>query len=142
MILCDTGPLVAAAVQRDPDHHACVELLTGLRLAERRLLVPATVVAEIGYMLQRFGSSRLEAAFLRDLGYGDFDPVDLTAEDYARMAELVAQYADMRLGTTDASVIALAERLNVTEIATLDRRHFTAVRPRHVDALTLLPEKL
>jgi uncharacterized protein len=37
-------------------------------------------------------------------------------------------------------VIALAERLNITEVATLDLRHFTIVRPHHVSALTLLPE--
>lgn len=48
MIVCDTGPLVAAALSNDDDHHACVELLTGLRLAERQVLVPATVVAEVG----------------------------------------------------------------------------------------------
>lgn len=58
------------------------------------------------------------------------------------MAELVQQYADMDLGTTDASVIAVAERLGVTDIATIDRRHFTAVRPRHVEAFTMLPEQL
>jgi len=58
------------------------------------------------------------------------------------MAELTEQYIDMPLGTTDASVIALAERLDITEIATLDRRHFTAVRPRHLEAFTLLPERL
>ncbi|GAA1537097.1 type II toxin-antitoxin system VapC family toxin [Nocardioides humi] len=142
MILCDTGPLVAAAVRHDPDHHACVELLTGLRLARRQLLVPATVVAEVGYMLDSFGSSRLEARFLASLAAGDFDPVDVTTDDYARMAELVEQYDDLRIGTTDASVIALAERLDITEVATLDRRHFTAVRPQHVEALTLLPERL
>jgi hypothetical protein len=43
------------------------------------------------------------------------------------------------LGTTDASVIAVAEQLELTEVATLDRRHFTVVRPNHVDALTPLP---
>ena len=66
--------------------------------------------------------------------------VDLSPSDVARVAELVAQYDDLPLGTTDASVIALAERLGVDEIATLDQRHFRVVRPRHVDALTLLPE--
>ena len=55
------------------------------------------------------------------------------------MADLVETYADFPLGTTAASVIALAERLDIAEIATLDRRHFTAVRPRHTNALTLLP---
>ena len=56
------------------------------------------------------------------------------------MAELVRRYDDLPVGTTDASVIGLAERLGVTELATLDRRHFTVVRPRHVSALTPLPE--
>ena len=55
------------------------------------------------------------------------------------MADLVEQYADLPLGTTDAAVIAVAERLNVTEVATLDHRHFTVVRPDHVKSLTLLP---
>lgn len=58
------------------------------------------------------------------------------------MSELVEQYADLRLGTTDASIIALAERLDITEIASIDRRHFLAVRPRHVRAFILLPERL
>jgi predicted nucleic acid-binding protein len=51
----------------------------------------------------------------------------------------VLTYGDMPLGTTDATVIALAERMGVREIATLDRRHFSVVRPSHVEALTLLP---
>ena len=57
-----------------------------------------------------------------------------------RVAELVKQYGDFPLGTVDASVIALAERLNITSIATLDIRHFSAVRPRHIGAFTFVPE--
>lgn len=139
MIVCDTGPLVAAALSKDPDHHRCVELFTGLHLAQRELLVPAPVVAETGYLIARYGSPRAEAMFLRSLAEGDFTPVDLTRFDYLRMSELVEQYADLPLGTTDAAVLALAERLAVPEVATLDLRHFTVVRPRHVEALTLLP---
>lgn len=55
------------------------------------------------------------------------------------MAELVLRYADLPLGTTDAAVIALTERLRLPEVATLDRRHFSVVRPNHVDSLALLP---
>jgi uncharacterized protein len=55
------------------------------------------------------------------------------------MAELIETYADLRLGTIDASVIATAERLGLTSIATLDHRHFSVVRPRHTKAFTLLP---
>jgi len=139
VILCDTGPLVAAALANDNDHHACVELLTDLHLAGRALLVPGPVVAEVGYLLAREAGAQVEAMFLQSLADGDLQPIDLIADDYRRMADLVAQYADLPLGTTDASVIALSERLMLPEVATLDHRHFAVVRPRHVPALTLLP---
>lgn len=139
MIVCDTGPLVAAALANDDHHHECVELFTGLHLARRPLLVPATVVAEVGYLLGREAGAKIESLFLDSIAAGDFVLVDLTAADCARMAELVRRYGDLPLGTTDASVVAVAERLDVTEVATLDRRHFTVVRPRHTTALTLLP---
>ena len=71
---------------------------------------------------------------------GSFELVSLTNEDVARVAELVNRYNDLRSGTTDASIIALAERLDVAEIATLDHRHFRVVRPNHLEALILLPE--
>lgn len=47
MIVCDTGPLVAAALSNDSDHEACVELFTALHTARRDLLVPATVAAAL-----------------------------------------------------------------------------------------------
>ncbi len=140
MILCDTGPIVAAAVRSDARYHQCTELFTALRLSDRRLLVPMTVVAEVGYLLEQRVGPALESAFLDAVGNGDFEAVPLEKADFIRMAELVRQYHDLPLGTTDASVIALAERLGVQEVATIDRRHFTVVRPRHTDALTLLPE--
>jgi uncharacterized protein len=139
VILCDTGPIVAAALGDDDHHHECVELFTGLHLARRRLLVPGTVVAEVGYLLARNAGARVESLFLQALADGDFEPVDLQSPDYRRAAELVQIYADLPLGTTDATVIALAERLDVDEVATLDRRHFTVVRPSHTPSLTLLP---
>lgn len=139
MILCDTGPIVVAALDGDDRHHECVELFTGLHLANRRLLVPGTVAAEVGYLLNSEAGARVEALFLSALADGDFTPVDLTSNDYRRAAGLVGTYADLPLGTTDATVIAVAERLGIAEIATLDRRHFTVVRPRHVSALTFFP---
>lgn len=142
MILFDTGPIFAAATRSDQHYHQCAELFTSLRLAKRRLLLPSTVAAEVGYLLMARVGPAMEAQFLYGVAQGDFEPVDLTATDYERMAELNEQYEDLPLGTTDASVIALAERLNITEVAALDRRHFTTVRPQHVDALTLLPEHL
>jgi len=65
--------------------------------------------------------------------------IALLADAGPRMAELVARYADMALGTVDASVVTAAERLGIATIATLDRRHFGAVRPSRVDAFHLPP---
>ena len=139
MIVCDTGPLVAAALSKDKDHLACVALFNDLHAQGRALLVPATVAAEVGFLLNREAGPRVESLFLRSLAEGTFTPCELVAEDYARMAELVETYASMQLGTTDASVVAISERLNSTDVATLDRRHFSVVRPSHADALRLLP---
>lgn len=142
MILIDSGVIVAAAVSRDDNHRSCTDLLTSALLADRRLLLPATVTAEAGYLINHYAGPAEEARLLESVADGDFEPVDLLPDDYERMAELVRQYDDFPLGTTDASVLALAERLGVTEIATTDRRHFAAVRVHHVDHLTLLPERL
>lgn len=139
MIVCDTGPLVSAAIDDDAHHRACVDLFTALHLAGQRILVPGPVVAEAAYLLAREGGARVEAQFLTSLADRTFWPVELIAEDYRRAAELVLTYEDLPLGTTDAAVIALCERLELSEVATLDRRHFTIVRPRHVKTLTLLP---
>jgi uncharacterized protein len=90
----------------------------------------------------RMGAA-VEAGFLESIGPArPFALVNLTDEDIDRMAVLVRQYADFPLGGTDASVIAVAERLDVDQVATVDRRHFSAVRPRHVPAFRLLPEQL
>jgi predicted nucleic acid-binding protein len=110
-----------------------------MHAARRSIVVPGPVVAEVGYLLAREAGSAVEAMFLRSLADGDLVPIDLSPGDFGRMAELVEQYADLPLGTTDAAVIALTERLGLSEVATLDRRHFSVVRPRHIDALQLLP---
>jgi predicted nucleic acid-binding protein len=65
--------------------------------------------------------------------------VSLTTTDLARMAELVTQYADLRLDPTDASVIAIAERFGIRQVATLDRRDFSVVRPRHAGGFVIVP---
>jgi uncharacterized protein len=136
VIVVDTGPLVAALDADDADHDRCLRLLETHHGA---LLVPGPVLTEVCWLLERERGTESEAAFLESIAQGELDLVAVTAADLQRMADLVRQYADLPLGAVDASVIAVAERLNVNEIATLDLRHFTVVRPAHVESLTLLP---
>lgn len=136
MILVDTNVLVAAARTADTHHAAAVRLF---RQVEDRLLVAPMVVAETCYLLHELGGPAPEVQFLRSIAAGDLELAQLLAADVARMADLAERYADLGLGGTDASLVALAERLSITTIATFDRRHFTVVRPAHVEAFTLLP---
>src|SRR4051812_9172253 len=94
------------------------------------------------YLLARGVGAGAEAAFLRSFGAGFLTPVALGLADLGRAAELVERYADLPLGGTDACVVALAERLGVTDVATIDVKHFRVVRPRHVAAFTLVREQL
>jgi uncharacterized protein len=134
LAIVDAGPLYAAADLSDRDHEPSLAALSRVDL---RLVVPALAVAESTYFIGRRLGSGPEAAFLR--GMGALDVEGPSPQDFARMAELVDEYADFPLGGTDASVIALAERLDAPVIVTLDRRHFGAVRPRHRESLELLP---
>ena len=136
-IIVDAGPLIAGFDDTDMWHDECSGLLETL---PGPLIVPATVVAEACYMIARyrFGSAA-EAAFLRSFAAGDLVVGNLVEEVFERMAQLVEQYSDFPLGGSDASVIAIAERRSITTIPTTDRRHFAAVRPKHVTTFELLP---
>jgi uncharacterized protein len=134
LAVIDAGPLYAAADADDDDHEACVAALSR---GDLRLVVPALVVAEATYFVGRRLGSAAEAAFLR--GLRALDVEGPSPDDFDRMANLVEHYADFPLGGTDASAIALAERIGAAVIVTLDRRHFAAVKPRHRDAFDLLP---
>lgn len=134
LAVVDAGPLYAAADADDIDHEPSVKALAR---GDLRLIVPALVIAEATYFVGGRLGPHAEAAFLRGLATLDIEAP--AAEDFQRIAELVEQYADFPLGGTDASAIALAERIGARTIVTLDRRHFAAVRPRHCDAFEILP---
>ncbi|MGC0377109.1 PIN domain-containing protein [Streptomyces sp. SAI-229] len=97
------------------------------------------MLTEVCYLLEREHGTRAEAAFLRSVRTGQISLIPLAAQDIDRMVELVEKYADFPLGAVDASVVAVAERLGADAIATLDRRHFSVVRPVASFSFTLLP---
>jgi catechol 2,3-dioxygenase-like lactoylglutathione lyase family enzyme len=90
-------------------------------------VVPALVVAEATYFVGGRLGARAEAAFLR--GLESLDVEGPAPEDFPRIAELVETYAGFPLGGTDASVIALGERIGADIVITLDRRRFAVVKP-------------
>jgi len=138
-LILDTGPLYAALDRSDQDHAACRTLLEA---ASERLVIPAPVLVEVEYWTQRRLGTGVWLALLDDIDAGAFDVEDLTASDYRRVRELCDRYADAAIGFVDAAVLAVTERLLESKLATLDRRHFGLLRPRHIDSLLLLPSDL
>ncbi len=135
-VIVDTGVLLAAADTDDADSGRCSELL---RAHRGELWAPAPVIPETSWQIERNLGPASEAAFLRLITGEHLRVIDLTLTDWGRCIDLIGTYADLGLGLVDASVIAVAERLGVTTIATLNRRDFAVVRPAHCNAFELIP---
>ena len=105
----------------------------------RPLSVPVTALPEAAWLIGVRLGPRVEAAFVRGFADGVQDVEPLVEADLTRAADLMTTYADLPLGFVDASIVAMAERLDVTTLLTTDRRHFGVVRPAHCPRLRLVP---
>lgn len=136
-LVLDTGPIVALLDAADPEHERCVAMVRSVR---EDLVVPAAVLVEVDYWLLKLYGHEPWQTFVEDLARGAYRLHPLSEETLSRAAQLEREYASLDLGLVDASVIATCEELDEPKVATLDRRDFSAVRPRHRDYLTLLPD--
>lgn len=136
-LILDTGPLYASLDRSDADHNACRRLIEA---SEETLLIPSPVLVEVDYLIHKRLDPGVLSALLDDIAAGAYLIEDVQTVDYGRINEICVGYADMDVGFVDASVLAITERLGEPKLATLDQRHFRAMRPRHVSSLLLLPE--
>jgi predicted nucleic acid-binding protein len=120
----------------DQDHIACARFL---ETSDEKLLVPSPVIVELDWLAGQRLAPDAFLSFLGDIEEGRLEVVDLQAQDYGRIRELLDRYRDLALGFVDAAVLSVVERLGEPKLATLDHRHFTVVRPRHLPALRLVP---
>jgi predicted nucleic acid-binding protein len=135
-LILDTGPLYSSLDRDEADHRRCRELIEG---AEEALVIPAPVLPEVDYLVRsRMGPGPM-LALLDDIEAGAYVVENVAPSDRPRIRFLLDRYADLDVGFVDAAVLAIVERLGEPKLVTLDRRHFGAMRPRHVDALELLP---
>ncbi|MEK7766670.1 MAG: PIN domain-containing protein [bacterium] len=136
-LVLDTGPLLAALDSGDPAHKTCVRLLAG---STEPLVIPSPVLVELEYWLRKRAPANTWQRFAGDVERGAYQLEHPTPADVVRAATLSAKYADLDLGFVDAAVVALCERLSEVKVATLDHRHFGAVRPAHCHRFQMLPE--
>ncbi len=135
-VLLDTSAIIALAGINAPNHH---DVRAALATIKEPLVVPLPVLPELDYLLAKRTGSAGALTVIQSLITGNILVDHLTHADLERAMELMRVYADSSIGFVDSTIIALAERLNSTRIVTLDRRHFTFVRPRHCTHFDLLP---
>ncbi|MFQ5740394.1 MAG: type II toxin-antitoxin system VapC family toxin [Acidobacteriota bacterium] len=136
-LVLDTGPILALLDADDPGHSRCVSLLDEI---DQPLVLVAPTLVEVDYWIRKRLQPEVWSIFIEDIVAGAYRLESLASQDLIRVAELQADYADLGLGMVDAAVIAICEKLGEAKVATLDRRHFSVVRPKHCDSLQLLPE--
>ncbi len=135
--LLDTGFAVALFHQDDARH---LDVVSAIQSIHGDIIFPVPAITETAYLLKRDAGTNVTVQFISSLIASPLQLENPAAEDYQRAAAVMLQYADANLDFVDALIIAIAERLNITHLLTLDQRDFRLVCPRHCDAFTLLPE--
>lgn len=136
MILIDTSGLLSALDGSQRYHDECATLLAE---ASPPLLLSPFVLAELDYLLMRHVGPGAQVALLDEIALGVYQLAPFVAVDIARAKDVVKRYADLEIGLADASIVVLAERHGVTEVLTLDQRHFRALRIERRKRFKVLP---
>jgi predicted nucleic acid-binding protein len=133
--VADTGFVLAVAVRSDAKHTACLNIYR----SQSVIYLPQITLAEVAYLLTRTGGNEATAHFLDGLSRTKYRLVALEEDDLVRVAQLLKQYATARIDFVDTTVVAIAERLGITKILTVDQRDFRMVQPIHCPYFEILP---
>lgn len=125
MILLDTSGVLAAIDASQRDHAACRAVL---EQQEEPLLLSPFVLAELDYLLASRIGVAAELSLLEEVTRGAFRLEPFSANDVQRAREVIEKYQDHKIGLADASLVVLAERHEVFDVLTLDRKHFSILR--------------
>jgi predicted nucleic acid-binding protein len=135
-VLLDSGFLFASLNTSEAEHQSTIRVLENIR---EPIVLPVPAITEIAYLLARDINNEAAAEFIASLATTALTLETPRQEDYSRSAEILRQYADAKVDFVDAVIVAIAERLNITRILTLDRRDFQMIRPKHCASFELFP---
>ena len=132
--IADTGGIVALLNRADKNHAAVASIVSNLEL-----IIPATILAEVDYLVTKYLGESVFRAFLDDLTTEGFNYLETDLIDLNQTLKFMTRYSDIPIGFVDASIAALADRHKIQQILTLDRRHFHMIRSEVFDYFILLP---
>ena len=135
-MIVDTSAILAFFDRDEPDHEALAAVLSQ---SSEPLVVSPYVIAEVDYLIGARLGVAAEIAALRELAGGAWDLATIGSVDLARTVPILERYADHAIGVADASNVVLADRYRTTTVATLDRRHFSVLRPLSGGYFAIVP---
>lgn len=127
--------MFAVLDENDIEHNACSTVFK----RELNMLLPEAILCELAYLVIRSLGYETLTTFLRYVAAQNLSLVLTVPQDLERAAEILEKYADSKIDYVDAMVMAIAERLEIKRILTVDRRDFSIFRPRHCDAFEIIP---
>ena len=139
MILLDTSGIISALF---PDQNRHAECARAIREARPPRIITPFVLAEVDYLIQKFAGVPTELEFLREVADRAYELVAFNDSDIRRCMRVIEDYKDLAIGLADASIVVWAERFDITDVVTLDERHFRAIRIGRKRRLRLLPADL
>jgi predicted nucleic acid-binding protein len=136
-LIIDTGFLYATFDDTDKHHRAVTKTIRHVR--NERLILPTPTIIELGLLMNNRLGRQATSRFISDLEKSPVVLEPLDRNDFSRIGELLFQYQAARLDFVDAAITAMAERLNIRRILTVDQRDFRMIRPRHCEYFEILP---
>lgn len=134
--ILDAGFLYALVDENDTNNSAVVSAMMHYR---GKIILPTLAITEAAYLVKRNMGLMALALFAESLADVSYDLMTPLSVDFVRSAEILRKYNDVNIDLVDTLIVAIAERLNITRILTVDRRHFGMFKPKHCEAFELLP---
>ncbi|MDE2747960.1 MAG: PIN domain-containing protein [Chloroflexota bacterium] len=135
-IIADTSFVFALYNPIDAYHQRAMAFASDVA---ESVLLPSVILPELGFLFERDLGYAGVVQFFQQFRYTESHLEPLLNSDLARVFEIAQQYANAEFDVVDCCIMALAERLQITKIATFDRRDFHIVRPVHTDYFEIVP---
>jgi hypothetical protein len=136
-ILIDSSFLYAVSDKSDQYHLRAVQFLRNIR--RETLVVPDVILTEVTYLLKKHVNLQAVLIFLKFFISSPYVLQPLTMGDIERASRVMEKYADAQFDFVDCCIMVQAERLDIQQVCTFDRRDFSMYRPAHCEHFDLLP---
>lgn len=134
--IIDTSAIISLVDRSSEHHHSLADIINK---DDYRLIIPSPVIPEACYMLnKKFGIS-VEIQFIEEIISVNFHIEIIKFLDLARIVEILKKYNNLDIGYVDGAIVAIAERLKINRIFTLDRKHFNSLIPLGFDYFEIYP---